>query len=222
MKLFGPSSAYAPMPTGHPLGLPGQMSVRDTTTRVAEPPKSNSTNLATHLGLPARKADPAKRDAQEPALQPVTRGTPAAGSDGDQGSIAPPTILQIKINEMLQAQAEARRAEAARMQADHRETPDTARQSGTARNATDTGADTDVITGQETDAGAPGRTDAPAEAMARPTTGQSGTDGARPPAEAAPDAGPALENAETPAAATPPDPPTLAKGPASSEKDGGA
>lgn len=113
MKLIGPSSAFAPMPTGHPLGLPGQMSVKDTQTRVLEPSRSSATNLATHLGMPMRKPAAGPEDATDPAAREEPSGrdpfSSAMRGPAAEPAAAPPTILQLKINELLRAQAEAER-----------------------------------------------------------------------------------------------------------------
>ena len=117
MKLIGPSSAFAPMPTGHPMGLPGQMSVKDSQTRVTEPAKSNASNLSNHLGLLMRKPAHAGDDTTEAAAAQIAPNksddAPAQATPQSKTETAPPTILQIKINELLQAQADAQLEEAA-------------------------------------------------------------------------------------------------------------
>ncbi|WP_425038252.1 hypothetical protein [Primorskyibacter sp. S187A] len=90
MTLIGPPSAIAPLTSGHPLGLPQTDTARSSDFRIASVSKSaGSPNTGTQ-NLPQER-------------QQQRRNTP----NDAEPKTTPPTILQLKINEMLEEQAEA-------------------------------------------------------------------------------------------------------------------
>lgn len=107
MKPIGPISAYAPLPTGHPLGLPDHLAQGRMTKRVEAPSKSGASDLemrrqSLSKDTTGKQAKTAPSDARDVPAKPS--GGQRQGQEKDPEAGAPPTILQLKINEMLQAQ----------------------------------------------------------------------------------------------------------------------
>ncbi len=87
---------FAPLSTGHPFGLPGANRPQDAQKRVTPVTQSNGSNTA--------------QTQTRPPNLPMPRQN---GSPDGEARVAPPSIMQIKISQILDAQASKRREEAA-------------------------------------------------------------------------------------------------------------
>lgn len=111
MTFTGLPPIHAPMATGHPASLPALTLRKDPTLRVEPSGKGGET------------AGTALRQGHTPPHAQLSRRTDGTGDTtvngtgdgtGKDTASAPPTILQIKIGEMLREQAEANDADATR------------------------------------------------------------------------------------------------------------
>ncbi|MCH2163362.1 MAG: hypothetical protein MK098_01735 [Marinovum sp.] len=91
MIVYGPALTLAPQTTGHPLGLPQGDSSKPTTQRISDAAQGARSN--------ASDQQQSKSTEQEQRRD--------RSSSSKDAPAAPPTILQLKINEMLREQAEA-------------------------------------------------------------------------------------------------------------------
>lgn len=88
MHLAGPTPWIAPLATGHPLGLPALQ--KQPQAQIKVQPAHAARGMGTMMSdrQPPPHSSPARRDTPDPATH-----------------VAPPTIMQIKISQMLDDQA---------------------------------------------------------------------------------------------------------------------
>lgn len=95
MHIAGPNSWLAPLATGHPLGLPAAPRKPAPHLRVTPPPQFQ------------------KSSGFDQGQSPAAFWRASAGTPNPDTHIAPPSIMQIKISQMLDTQARAQQDRAA-------------------------------------------------------------------------------------------------------------